>query len=202
MVYSLFKTTLDRLVALVALVSLIPVFGLISLLISVFMGGKPFFSQKRAGLNGVVFKFYKFRSMTNQKDSQGKLLPDHMRITRLGNFLRKTSLDELPQLVNIVKGDMSFIGPRPLIASYLERYSTAQKRRHTVRPGITGLAQVKGRNGLSWEERFYYDVIYTETMSFLLDLKIVFLTIKTVVSAKGVNQKENITMHEYIGVGV
>ena len=174
------KRILDFLLSLVALVALSPLLLLLSILGAYKMKGNPFFSQLRPGLNEKVFKLLKFRTMSNEKDQTGKLLPDEKRLNGYGRFLRTTSLDELPELINICKGDMSIVGPRPLLVEYLPWYTEKEHRRHSVRPGLTGLAQVNGRNNLEWDKRFETDVYYVDNLSFKLDLKILFLTVKNV----------------------
>jgi len=163
------------------------------------MGSPVIFSQPRGGKKNSTFTFYKFRTMTDQKDSSGKLLSDMERLTPLGEFLRQTSLDELPQLWNVVKGDMSFIGPRPFVAAYLDRYTPAQARRHDVAPGITGWAQINGRNSITWEEKFKLDLWYIDNWSLWLDLKILFLTVFKIVSKEGVDEDKNTTSTEFMG---
>lgn len=180
------KRCLDLLLSLLVLTLLSPVFLVMIILGAILMGGNPFYTQARPGKNGEVFRLIKFRSMTNRKDAEGKLLPDAQRVTGYGRFIRAASLDELPEFLNIFIGDMAFIGPRPLLEEYLPYYTPEEMRRHEVLPGLTGLAQVSGRNGLSWEERFQLDVRYVDSLSFLLDLKIVFLTVKAVVCRSGV----------------
>lgn len=163
-----------------------PVFLLMILLGWIFMRGNPFYTQPRPGKGGRIFRLIKFRSMTNRRDASGQLLPDSQRVTKYGSFIRSVSLDELPEFLNILIGDMAFIGPRPLLEEYLPYYTPEEMRRHDVLPGLTGLAQVNGRNALSWEERFRLDVQYVDTLSFVLDIKIIFLTIKTVLCRSGV----------------
>ncbi|MBQ4565960.1 MAG: sugar transferase [Oscillospiraceae bacterium] len=180
------KRCLDLLLSLLVLTLLSPVFLVMIILGAILMGGNPFYTQARPGKNGEIFRLIKFRSMTNRKDAEGKLLPDAQRVTGYGRFIRAASLDELPEFLNIFIGDMAFIGPRPLLEEYLPYYTPEEMRRHEVLPGLTGLAQVSGRNGLSWEERFQLDVRYVDSLSFLLDLKIVFLTVKAVVCRSGV----------------
>lgn len=172
---------------------------LIAVLVKIKLGSPVIFKQQRPGLNGKIFTMYKFRSMTDAKDKNGNLLSDAERLPRFGKVLRATSLDEIPEFINVLKGDMSLIGPRPLLVEYLERYSDEQKRRHNVRPGITGWAQVNGRNAISWEQKFKYDVEYVDKLSFLLDMKIVFLTIKKIVVKEGISQEGNVTMEEFKG---
>lgn len=163
------------------------------------MGSPVVFTQPRPGQNSRVFRFYKFRTMTDERDAQGNFLPDEIRLTPFGQFIRKTSLDELPQLWNILKGDMSFVGPRPLMVKYLDRYTPEQARRHNVLPGITGLAQVKGRNAISWEEKFKLDVWYVDNWSLWLDLKILVMTVFKVLRQDGINQESCATSEEFKG---
>jgi len=159
----------------------------------------PLFKQERPGLNEKIFTLYKFRSMTDERDENGELLPDSVRLTKFGKFLRSTSLDELPELFNILKGDMSIIGPRPLLVQYLPLYDEHQRRRHEVRPGLSGLAQVNGRNAISWEEKFNLDVEYVDNISFILDWKIIFLTIKKVFVREGISSDTSVTMEPFQG---
>lgn len=175
-----FKRCIDFFLALIGLILLSPIFLFVMIGLSIVNHGNPFFFQLRAGKNGKVFKIVKFKTMNDKKDSNGDLLSDTERLTSFGKFVRKTSLDELPQFFNILKGEMSLIGPRPLLPEYLEFYSDYHKKRHLVRPGITGLAQVKGRNQMKFSERFNNDVYYVEKLSFILDIKIIFLTIKSI----------------------
>lgn len=172
-----FKSIFDLLSASLFLLLTSPFFLIISICLIISEKGSPFFMQLRPGKNGKIFKIVKFKTMNDQKNIDGELLPDRNRLTRIGKFLRKTSLDELPQFINIIKGDMSLIGPRPLLCEYLKYYNELQNRRHEVKPGITGLAQVNGRNSLSWEERFILDVYYVDNLTFILDIKILLLTI-------------------------
>ena len=172
---------------------------LIAILVKIKLGSPVIFKQKRPGLNGKIFTMYKFRSMTDAKDKNGNLLSDAERLPRFGKVLRATSLDEIPEFINVLKGEMSLIGPRPLLVKYLERYNNEQKRRHNVRPGITGWAQVNGRNAISWEEKFKYDVEYVDKLSFFLDIKIIFFTIKKIVVKEGISQEGNVTMEEFKG---
>jgi len=197
--YKTFKILLDRTIAFILLLILLPVIVLIWLISRQLIGCPVVFSQERPGLHGKIFKCYKFRSMTNAVDASGSLLPDELRLTQYGKFLRKTSLDELPQLWNVLKGDMSFVGPRPLLVSYLERYSPEQARRHEVLPGITGWAQVNGRNAITWEKKFEYDIWYVDNWSLMLDLKILFLTVIKVVRRDGISYANSITMPEFKG---
>ncbi|HAL62937.1 MAG TPA: sugar transferase [Clostridiales bacterium] len=164
------------------------------------MDGNPFFTQPRPGKNEKIFKLIKFRTMDNRKDEDGNLLPDSVRLNKYGKFLRKTSLDELPEAFNILKGDMSVVGPRPLLVKYLPIYSEEQRHRHDVRPGLSGLAQINGRNGLSWEEKFVFDIEYTKKVSFWLDVKIVVMTVwKAFVKSEGISQEGEATMEEFVG---
>lgn len=172
---------------------------LVAFLVKRKLGSPVIFKQKRPGLNGKIFTMYKFRSMTDAKDKNGNFLSDAERLPKFGKLLRATSLDEIPEFINVLKGDMSLIGPRPLLVEYLERYNDEEKRRHEVRPGITGWAQVNGRNAISWEEKFKYDVEYVDKLNFLLDMKIIFLTIKKIVVKEGISQEGNVTMEEFKG---
>jgi lipopolysaccharide/colanic/teichoic acid biosynthesis glycosyltransferase len=199
-VSSLVKWVLDRLCAAIALLVFSPVILVVAIAIYVRMGGQIFFCQPRPGKNGRVFNFYKFRTMTSDCDADGNLLPDEQRLIPLGQFLRKTSLDELPQLLNVLKGDMSFVGPRPLLVRYLDRYSPEQARRHDVMPGITGWAQVNGRNSISWDAKFKLDVSYVDNWSLWFDLKILFLTVLKVVKRDGINQEGYATAEEFRGM--
>ena len=194
-----FKSKIDFLIAVFGLLLLSPIF--IVALIGLFFAndGKPFFFQARPGKNAKIFKIIKFKTMNDRKDEEGNLLPDHERLTTIGSFVRKTSLDEIPQLLNVLKGDMSLIGPRPLLVQYLPLYSETQKRRHEVRPGITGWAQINGRNAISWEQKFEYDVWYVNNLSFLLDVKILFATIKKVFISEGISADGEATMTAFNG---
>ncbi len=178
-----------------------PIMLVLALLIINQMGRPVVFRQKRPGLGGQPFDLYKFRTMTDQRDSDGRLLPDEKRLTGLGKFLRRFSLDELPQLFNVLKGELSFVGPRPLLMQYLELYSPEQARRHEVKPGITGWAQVNGRNAISWEEKFELDVWYVDNKNFLLDLKILYMTVLKVLKAEGISGDGSATMPEFMGSG-
>ena len=193
------KRPQDSLCALVALIVLSPLIIVLVILVQIKMGSPILFSQDRPGKDGKIFKLYKFRSMTNQRDENGELLADELRLTKFGKFLRSTSLDELPALINILKGDMAVVGPRPLLVRYLERYDKHQARRHEVRPGLTGLAQISGRNALSWEDRFNLDVEYVDNISFLGDWKIIFKTVATVLKREGINSSTSSTMEEFKG---
>lgn len=193
------KRWFDFILSFMAIVFLSPVFLIVSILVGKKLGRPIIFKQKRPGKNEKIFEMYKFRTMTDAKDAKGNLLPDSERLTSFGRKLRNTSLDELPELINILKGDMSIVGPRPLLVKYLPLYNKRQKRRHKVRPGVTGLAQVNGRNAISWEEKFEWDVKYVENVTFMGDLKIVLKTIKTVLSHEGINSKTSATMEEFRG---
>lgn len=182
------KRFMDITVSLLGLVILLPLFVIISITILVTMGWPVIFIQNRAGYKGKIFKMIKFRTMTNEKDKNGNLLPDSKRLTKFGKFLRSLSLDELPELFNVLKGDMSLVGPRPLLPEYLPYYTREQMRRHDVKPGITGWAQINGRNAISWEEKFKYDVWYVDNWSIWLDLKILFLTIIKVLKREGISK--------------
>ena len=193
------KRPLDFLCAAAATIVLSPVMGVTALLVRTKLGTPVLFSQDRPGLNGKVFKLYKFRSMTDERDENGKLLPDDVRLTSFGKKLRATSLDELPELFNILKGDMSVVGPRPLLVRYLPRYNEHQARRHEVLPGFTGLAQVHGRNAISWEDKFDWDVKYVDHITFIGDCKIILDTVKTVLKHEGINSDTSATMEEFMG---
>ena len=196
---SFFKRLLDFTAAALGLLVLSPVFLIVTVGLFFANQGKPFFVQKRPGLQGKIFSILKFKTMTDQKDAQGTLLPDYDRLTALGSFVRKTSLDEIPQLFNVLTGDMSLIGPRPLLPQYLPLYNAFQQQRHKVRPGITGWAQVNGRNAISWEQKFEYDVWYTQNISILLDIKILFLTLKKVLVREGISQEGQVTIEAFKG---
>lgn len=194
-----FKRLFDFLIALIAIVILSPFFILFTPIVAIAMGGNPFFVQLRPGKKGKVFKLIKYRSMTNKKDKDGNLLPDEKRLTKFGQFMRKTSLDELPELFNILVGDMAIIGPRPLLVKYLVLYNEEQMRRHEVRPGLTGWAQVNGRNDTTWEKRFQYDVEYVDKLNIFFDIKIFFMTIGKVFKRSGISQNGEATMQEFTG---
>lgn len=194
-----FKRPLDALAAGSALILLSPIMGLTALLVKINLGSPVLFTQQRPGQDEKIFKIYKFRTMTDKKDANGELLPDEKRLTKFGQLLRSTSLDELPELINILKGDMSVVGPRPLLVEYLERYSDEQKHRHDVRPGLTGYAQVNGRNGLSWDEKFKDDLSYIKKISFVNDLKIILQTIKIVLTKSGIHSETSVTMEVFTG---
>lgn len=193
------KRFFDFTLSLFALIFLSPVLLVLMLVTAIAMGGNPFFTQLRPGKNEKIFKLIKFRTMTCAKDSDGNLLPDEKRLTKYGKFLRSTSLDELPELINILKGDMSIVGPRPLLVKYLPLYNNEQKKRHNVRPGLTGLAQVNGRNAITWEERFALDVEYTENATFAFDVKIIYKTVMTVLKRDGISSGTSETMEEFKG---
>ena len=196
---SLFKRVFDFILSLTAIIILSPVLLLLTVIGAFLMGGNPFFTQERPGKDGKIFKLVKFRSMNNKRDERGELLPDEKRLTYYGKFLRNTSFDELPELINILKGDMAIVGPRPLLVRYLTRYSKTQARRHEVRPGLTGLAQVNGRNAISWEEKFRYDVEYVDNLSLMLDIKIILMTVLKVVKRDGISSENSATMEEFMG---
>lgn len=196
---SLFKYILDFIFSFISFLILLPVFVILTVLLTVFNKGKPFFFQERPGKNGKIFKVIKFRTMSDFKDKTGNLLPDEQRLTRVGIFVRKTSLDEIPQLINVIIGNMSFIGPRPLLSEYLPLYNDFQKRRHEVRPGITGWAQVNGRNILSWDKKFEFDIWYVDNISFILDIKILFLTFVKVFKSEGISSSTSATMEKFKG---
>ena len=193
------KTMFDFALSLIGFVLVFPLLCLLTIIILFTLGSPILFKQQRPGLFGKPFIFYKFRTMTSEKDENGNLLPDEKRLTKFGNFLRKTSLDELPSLWNVLKGNMSLVGPRPLLMEYLPLYSKEQARRHEVKPGITGWAQVNGRNAISWDEKFKFDIWYVENQSLRLDIKIIILTIWKVLKREGINQKGNTTMEKFRG---
>lgn len=193
------KRCLDFVLSLLALILLSPVLLIVAVLVRIKLGTPVIFKQERPGRNEKIFRMYKFRTMTDQKDSEGRLLPDEIRLTPFGKKLRSTSLDELPELFNILKGDMSIVGPRPLLVRYLPLYNERQRHRHDVRPGFTGLAQVNGRNSISWEEKFEWDVKYVEKLSFGLDVKIILQTVKTVLKREGISSGTSVTMEEFKG---
>lgn len=195
------KRLIDLLISCTAFFLLLPVIVVVGFLIKVKLGSPVIFKQMRPGLNEKPFYLYKFRTMTEQRDSSGNLLPDHIRLTSFGEFLRKFSLDELPQLLNVIKGDLSLVGPRPLLMEYLPLYTKEQAKRHHVRPGITGWAQVNGRNAITWEEKFKLDVWYVENQSLLLDVKILLLTLKKVIKTEGIKHEKHATMPIFKGSG-
>lgn len=193
------KRPLDCFLSAGALIVFSPVLIVLTVVGAIEMGGNPFFFQERPGKDEKIFKLIKFRTMNNKKDKDGNLLPDEQRLTKYGIFLRSTSLDELPELINILKGDMAIIGPRPLLVRYLDRYNDEQRRRHEVRPGLTGLAQVSGRNAITWEEKFRYDVEYVDHMSLQLDIRIILKTINAVVRHEGISSETSATVEEFMG---
>lgn len=196
---SFFKPLMDFAIALTAFLCLLPVFLILVVFLSLANKGSAFFLQPRPGKNNRIFKVVKFKTMTDDKDEAGQLLADELRLTRIGSFVRKTSLDEIPQLINVIKGDMSLVGPRPLLVSYLPLYNETQGRRHEVRPGITGWAQVNGRNAISWKNKFELDVWYVDNVSLLLDIRILFLTIKKVFIREGISSGTSSTMEAFEG---
>ena len=201
MIYRIYlKRISDILIAVLLLVFLVPVWLTVMLILTIINRGSPFFKQARPGKHGKMFFLVKFKSMNSRRDVKGELLPDNMRLTPIGRFIRNTSLDELPQLLNVLKGDMSLIGPRPLMESYLSLYNKEQQRRHNVLPGITGWAQVKGRNAISWERKFDYDVWYVDNISLFLDIKILLLTILKVFKRDGINQEDGVNPEPFKGV--
>ncbi|RNC88686.1 MAG: sugar transferase [Allomuricauda sp.] len=200
MLYSRFiKTGVDFIVALIAAVLLSPIILVLIILLTFANNGKPFFFQKRPGKNEKIFSIIKFKTMNDKKDEEGNLRPDKERITKVGSFVRKTSLDELLQLINVIKGDMSIVGPRPLLVDYLPLYNQEEAKRHLVKPGITGWAQINGRNAISWEKRLKLDVWYVENISFLTDLKILFKTVEKVIKQDGATTSDNDTMGRFMG---
>jgi lipopolysaccharide/colanic/teichoic acid biosynthesis glycosyltransferase len=193
------KPLLDFFAAFIGLLLASPILVLITILLAFTNDGKPFFFQIRPGKNAKLFRIIKFKTMNDKKDTHGNLLPDAARLTKIGQFVRKTSLDEIPQLLNVIIGEMSLVGPRPLLPDYLPFYNEFQKQRHLVKPGITGWAQVNGRNAISWEKKFEYDVWYVKNSSFVVDCKILFLTIKKVVISEGITQQGEVTMQAFKG---
>ncbi|MFV0331769.1 MAG: sugar transferase [Dysgonomonas sp.] len=195
-----FKRFFDLTISLIGFLILLPIFSIVVVLLLFANNGKPFFTQKRPGKGEKIFKIIKFKTMNDRKDPDGNFLPAAQRITIIGRFVRKSSLDEIPQLINVIKGDMSIVGPRPLRVEYLPLYSEEQRLRHLVRPGITGWAQVNGRNSLAWEKKFELDVYYIKNLSFILDVNILLLTLKKVLSSEDINQDGNNTMLPFGGI--
>jgi len=195
----LIKSLFERTLALILIMLFSPIYIIVSLIIWMKLGRPILFRQKRPGLNEEIFEMYKFRTMKNDKDENGELLPNEQRLSRVGNYIRATSLDELPQIFNVLKGNMSFIGPRPLVIEYLEFYDDDQKRRHDVKPGLTGWAQVNGRNAISWEQKFEYDVWYVDNQSFWVDIKIIFLTLMKVTKRSDISSGTEFSMKRFMG---
>jgi undecaprenyl phosphate N,N'-diacetylbacillosamine 1-phosphate transferase len=195
----IFKKVIDFIISLLVLILVFPILIILTFMLAIASNGKPFFFQIRPGKNEKLFKIIKFKTMTDVKDTDGNLLPDAERLTKAGRFMRKTSLDELPQLINVLKGDMSLIGPRPLLPQYLSLYSDFQSRRHEVKPGITGWAQINGRNAISWEKKFEFDVWYVDHISFLVDVKILLLTVKKVFISEGINNEGQLSTEPFKG---
>ncbi|MCC8140497.1 MAG: sugar transferase [Lachnospiraceae bacterium] len=193
------KRIFDLCLTIPATIVLSPVMGVTALLVAVKLGRPVLFTQKRPGYKERIFRMYKFRSMTDERDEKGELLPDEARLTPFGEKLRSTSLDELPELLNILRGDMSLVGPRPLLVQYLPLYNKRQHRRHDVKPGVTGLAQVRGRNSITWEQKFEYDVQYVENLSFKEDVRILFETVFKVLKREGINSENSATMEDFMG---
>lgn len=194
-----FKRILDFICSLIGFIILLPIFLFLTIFLTIANNGKPFFFQQRPGKNNKIFEVVKFRTMNDKKDAQGNLLSDKDRLTSLGRFIRKTSLDEIPQLINVIKGDMSLVGPRPLLLEYLPLYDEKQIRRHEVRPGITGWAQINGRNAISWKDKFELDVWYVDNISISLDIRILLLTILKVFKSEGISSDTSITMEKFEG---
>ncbi len=194
-----FKRIFDFIISLAGFIVLFPIFLLVVFLLLLSNKGNPFFIQTRPGLHGKLFRIIKFKTMNDRRNSEGQLLPDAERLTKVGTIVRKTSLDEIPQLLNVIKGDMSLIGPRPLLVEYLQLYNARQQRRHEVRPGITGWAQVNGRNAISWGRKFEYDVWYVENLSLILDIKILFRTLAKVLRSEGINADGSATIEKFNG---
>ena len=194
-----FKRVLDFFISLCGLIMLSPIFIVVTILLFFANNGKSFFVQVRPGKNARLFKIVKFKTMSDKRNQHGVLLPDHLRLTKIGAFIRKTSLDEIPQLLNVIIGDMSLIGPRPLLPEYLQIYNEEQKRRHEVKPGISGWAQVNGRNAISWDNKFKFDVWYVDNYNFILDVRILFLTLKKVFIKEGISSNNSVTMDKFTG---
>ena len=199
MYQNFFKRLIDFILSFIALLVLSPILLVFSILIRIQLGSPVFFRQQRPGKDEKIFEIFKFRTMTDERDSDGNLLPDDIRLTKFGQFLRSTSIDELPELINILKGDMSIVGPRPLLVKYLPLYNEEQKRRHSVRPGLTGLAQVNGRNAITWEQKFKYDVEYVDNITFIEDCKIILQTALKVLQRKDISSQTSVTMEEFTG---
>lgn len=195
----IFKPFIDWLIALTGLFLLSPILFIITIGLLIANRGNPFFIQSRPGKKGKLFNIIKFKTMNDNKDHQGILLKDEIRLTKVGKFVRKISLDEIPQLINVLKGEMSFIGPRPLLPEYLSLYNDEQKQRHNVKPGITGWAQVNGRNAISWQQKFNYDIYYVNNLSFLLDIKIIYLTLKKVIKREGITAENSVSAEVFKG---
>lgn len=198
-IYRYFKRVIGFVISLIALIVLSPVILIVGILVYIKLGSPIIFKQERPGKDGKIFKMYKFRTMLDSYNKFGEALPDEERLTKFGKILRSTSLDELPELINVIKGDMSLVGPRPLLVEYLELYSDEQKKRHNVRPGITGWAQVNGRNSITWNEKLNLDVEYVKNLSLILDIKILFLTVYKVFKRDGINQEGNATIEKFTG---
>jgi undecaprenyl phosphate N,N'-diacetylbacillosamine 1-phosphate transferase len=196
---SIFKPAFDFLFSVLGIIVLFPLFLVLAILLAAVNKSNPFFFQSRPGKNGQLFNLIKFKTMTNVSDRYGNPLSDEMRLTKIGSFIRKTSLDEIPQLINILKSEMSFIGPRPLLVEYMPLYNEEQLKRHLIKPGLTGWAQVNGRNAISWGKKLELDVWYVENITFVLDLKIIFLTIKKVTRSEGISSETNVTMEKFTG---
>ncbi len=199
MIYKYVKRILDIISSLLAIIILSPLLAVTSVLVKIKLGSPVLFKQERPGKNEKIFTLMKFRTMTDERDENGELLPDEVRLTKFGKFLRSTSIDELPELFNILKGDMSVIGPRPLLVQYLPRYNEHQHRRHEVKPGLSGWAQVNGRNAISWEEKFDFDVEYVDNYSLLMDIKVLFMTVANVLKRDGISSETSATMEEFMG---
>jgi len=199
LIFRIEKNVIDFISAIILLIILAPIILVLGLILLISLKGNPLFYQKRIGLKGMPFNLIKFRSMTSERDSFGALLPDNLRMTKVGQFLRNVSLDELPQLINVIKGDMSLVGPRPLLPEYIPLYNSFQQRRHDVKPGITGWAQVNGRNAISWEKKFELDVWYVDNQNFILDLKILWYTLIKVIKSDGVSSESSVTMEKFTG---
>jgi len=197
--YSIIKRILDLFISIFAFLILFPVFITVYIILYILNGGKAFFFQERPGKDEKIFKIIKFKTMNDKKDQDGKFLPFEERVTKIGLFIRNYSLDEIPQLLNVIKGDMSIVGPRPLLTQYLPLYNQEQKKRHHVKPGITGWAQVKGRNSISWKQKFAYDIWYINNISLILDIKILLLTIKRIVVPEGINSSNGLNMPTFTG---